>query len=263
MLKKLDNKKILNEINENGFSIIENYFDKPDLKIIEQNLLDTLNYIDFDTEKDLKKKYFKIKKENPKLKGKWYDISAFNIDMLRFLHSETIINLVKEFFKTNVVFSGRPAIHVHDGDNDFLLEAHQETKQYARDFFLFWSPLWDTNPESGGLALYKNSHKSGYFVHSTDNDLGNKKAWTKQYTHIIDKNVLSKFEKINLEIKSGSAVLLHSACIHEGYPMSNKDGLRIVMTERFNPLKKIPYLKDENAPLKIPYTGVDYNSIKD
>ena len=114
MLKKLDNKKILNEINENGFSIIENYFDKPDLKIIEQNLLDTLNYIDFDTEKDLKKKYFKIKKDNPKLKGKWYDISAFNIDMLRFLHSETIINLVKEFFKTNVVFSGRPAIHVHD-----------------------------------------------------------------------------------------------------------------------------------------------------
>jgi hypothetical protein len=45
--------------------------------------------------------------------------------------------------------------------------------------------------------------------------------------------------------------------------MKNKDGLRIVITERLNPLKKIPYLKDENAPLKIPYTGVDYNAIKE
>ncbi len=262
MLKKLDSKKILKEIEENGVCVIQNYFDKNDLKIIEQNLLDILNYIDSDNEKDLKKKYFKIKSSHPELKGKWYDISSFNIDMLRFLHSEEITNLVKKFFNTNVVFSGRPAIHVHDHDNDFLLEAHQETKQFARDFFLFWAPLWDTNFENGGLTIYKNSHKQGYFTHSIDST-ESKKVWTKQYTHILDKKILSKFEKINLEVKSGSAVLLHSACIHEGYPIKKKDALRITMTERLNPLKKIPYLKNKSAPLKIPYTGVDYNQIKD
>ena len=262
MLKKLDNKKILSEIEDNGFSIIENYFDNEDVNNLKQSLLDILNYIDSKESKDLKKKYFEIKKTYPKFKGNWYDISSFNIDMFRLIHSTEIINLVKKFFNTSVVFSGRPAIHVHDGDNDFLLEAHQETKQFARDFFLFWSPLWDTNADNGGLTLYKNSHKNGYYTHSIDSS-ADKGAWTKQYTHIIDKKLLSRFEKINLEEKSGSAVLLHSACIHEGYPMKNKDGLRIVITERLNPLKKIPYLKDENAPLKIPYTGVDYNAIKE
>lgn len=262
MLKKLDNDKILNELKENGVSIIENYLDKQDLNEIEQSLLDTLNYIDSDNEKDLKKKYFKIKSSHPKLKSNWYDLSAYNTEMFRFTHSDQIINLVKKFFNANVVFSGRPAIHVHDHDNDFLLEAHQETKQYARDFFLFWLPLWDTNFENGGLTIYKNSHKHGYFEHSID-ATPEKKVWTKQYTHIIDKNVLNKFEKINLEVKAGSAVLLHSACIHEGYPIKKNGTVRIVITERLNPLKKIPYLKNENAPIKIPYTGVDYNKITD
>ena len=64
-------------------------------------------------------------------------------------------------------------------------------------------------------------------------------------------------------IKAGSAVLLHSACVHEGYPITKKDTVRIVITDRLNPLKKIPYLKNENAQIKIPYTGVDYNKITD
>lgn len=262
MLKKLNNKKILREINDNGYSIIKNYFDKKDLDILKKSLLDTLNYIDFDNEKDLKKKYFKIKLNNPKLKSHWYDISCFNTEMLRLIHTKQIIKLVKEYFNTNVVFSGRPAIHVHDFENDFLLEAHQETKQFARDFFLFWAPLWDTNKENGGLTVYKDSHKNGYFEHSIDPAPG-QKVWTKQFTHVKDKKVLEKFRKINLEVKAGSAVLLHSACIHEGYPITKKGGLRIVITDRLNPLKKIPFLKDENKPMKIPYTGVDYNQIND
>ena len=262
MLETLDNKKILGEIDTNGYSVIENYFNTEDLKSLEKSLLDTLNYIDLDNEKDLKKNYFKIKSKNPKLKSHWYDISCFNTEMLRSIHTKQIIELVKEYFKTNVVFSGRPAIHVHDFDNDFLLEAHQETKQFARDFFLFWAPLWDTNEENGGLTVYKDSHKRGYFEHSIDPEPG-QKVWTKQYTHVKDKKVLSQFEKINLEVKGGSAVLLHSACIHQGYPIKKENGLRIVITDRLNPLKKIPFLKDENKPMKIPYTGVDYNQIND
>ena len=39
--------------------------------------------------------------------------------------------------------------------------------------------------------------------------------------------------------------------------------LRITITERFNPLKKIPFLKNRDASLKIPFQGVDYNKIKD
>ena len=34
--------------------------------------------------------------------------------------------------------------------------------------------------------------------------------------------VIANAKEINLEVKSGSAVLLHSACIHEGYPIKKK-----------------------------------------
>jgi len=35
------------------------------------------------------------------------------------------------------------------------------------------------------------------------------------------------------------------------------------LTERYNPLQKIPFLRDENAPMNIPIVGVDYNKILD
>ena len=47
-------------------------------------------------------------------------------------------------------------------------------------------------PYYNGLTIYKNSHKQGYFTHSIDST-GSKKVWTKQYTHILDKKLLSKF----------------------------------------------------------------------
>ena len=62
-----------------------------------------------------------------------------------------------------------------------------------------------------------------------------------------------------------------STIIHCGYPTKKKNSVRITVTERYNPLQKIPFLRDENAPLKMPYTNddpkpgdfVDYNKIVD
>ena len=83
--------------------------------------------------------------------------------------------------------------------------------------------------------------------------------WTKDYTN-IDRSIYSKFEKINLEVEAGSAVLMINKMIHSGYPMKDKNKLRITITERYNPLKNIPFLKNDKAPPKIPYT-IDYNKI--
>ena len=71
------------------------------------------------------------------------------------------------------------------------------------------------------------------------------------------------FEKLELEIKAGSALLMSSKLIHCSYPTKKKGKVRIVITERYNPLKKIPFLKNENAPMNIPFVGVDYNKISD
>ena len=96
------------------------------------------------------------------------------------------------YFKTDVVFSGRSCIGAYDDENDHLLEPHQETKQISRDSILLWAPLFDTNKDLGGLRVYKDSHKHGYFDHTLDHPLGDK-GWTNQYTH-VDRSISSKFE---------------------------------------------------------------------
>ena len=68
---------------------------------------------------------------------------------------------------------------------------------------------------------------------------------------------------VELDVKAGSALLIHSALIHGSRKTNKKRFARFCITDRYNPLQKIPYLRDEKAPMKIPYVGVDLNKILD
>ena len=252
-------KKISKSLISNGYYEFKNYLSKEELKEDQGTLLQTLNYIKPSKQKNLQKKYYEIKNFNNKLKGNWYDICKYNIDLLQILHKKEMIYLVKKFFKTKVVFSGRPAIHVHDVANDRILDAHQETNQFARDTIVLWIPLFDTNKKTGGLKVFEKSHIKGYLKHSLEHPLG-KKAWTKKYTH-IEKKHLNGYQGKNLSVKAGNAIIFLSSLVHSGYENTDGKSVRITITERFNPLKKLPYLKDEKASLKMPYVGLDYNKI--
>ena len=99
-----------------------------------------------------------------------------------------------------------------------------------------------------------------FFKHATSSKNSKKnKVWTKNYTNISDK-IVNRFNKKNLNVKAGSGVFIVNSLIHCGYQMKKKNHLRVTLTERFNPLQKIPFLKNEYAKLKIPYT-IDYNKI--
>ena len=257
--KKWNYSKIIKEIKKNGYFVFKNYLDKKDIKEIKESLLETFNYIKKGKEKNLQKKYYEIKKFSPKLKGNWYDISNYNMTLRKFVHSPAMIELVKRYFKSKVIFSVRPCIHAHDHTNDFLLSPHQETYMMSADGILLWTPLYDTNKNNGGLVVYENSHKHGFFKHETKHPTLGKKAWTKEYTHISD-SIIKKFKRLELDIKAGSAVFMLNSMMHCGYQMKKKGHVRITVTERFNPLQRIPFLKKENAPLKIPYEA-DYSKI--
>ena len=95
--------------------------------------------------------------------------------------------------------------------------------------------------ENGGLSVYLDSHNKGYFDHKLEHPNG-KKVWTKDYTHIPEE-ITHKYKKINLNVKAGSSVLMKSSMIHCGYPTKKRGHLRITLTERFNPLRKLPFLK--------------------
>ena len=251
----------IKEIKENGYYIYENFFSKKDLNEIKNSLLQTLHYIKKDKEKDLQKKYYSIKKYSPKLKGNWYDIANRNLTLYKHVHSQDIIEFIKRYFKSKLIFSARPCIHAHDDTNDFLLNPHQETNMMSKDGILLWSPIYDTNEQNGGLVVYKKSHKHGFFKHTTSHPTLGNKSWTKEYTH-VHPNVVKKFEKKELRVKSGSAVFMINSVLHGGYQMKKKGHVRITITERFNPLQNIPFLKKANAPFKIPFAA-NYNKIKD
>ena len=107
---KLNNRKLKKEINQKGYTVIENFYNKKKLSEIKKSLLDILNYVRPSKEKDLQKKYYKIKKLNPKLKSNFYDIAPYNIDMIKGIHTPELINFVKYFFKTKTLFTGRATI---------------------------------------------------------------------------------------------------------------------------------------------------------
>lgn len=257
-------KKISEGLNKNGYFEIKNYLTSKDLITIKENLVDSLNYIKPSKEKNLQKKYYEIKRFNKKLKGNWYDISKYNVDMLKMLHKKEMIEFVKKYFNSKVVYSGRPAIHVHDKTNDRNLLPHQETNQFAAYTLGLWIPIFDTNKKTGGLTVFEKSHLNGFFKHSLTppSSFKTKKLWTKKFTN-IDEKVYKKFKKRNLSIKKGNAVIFISSLIHSSFKNTDTKSVRIVITERFNPLKKLPYLQNVKAPIKIPYFGVDLNKIRD
>ena len=185
--------KVIKEIKLNGFYVYENFYTKKDINEIKKSLLDSLNYIKKTNQKDLQKKYYEIKKFNHKLKGNWYDMAGNNLTIFKFVHKKKIINLVKKYFKTKVLFSSRPCIHVHDDTNKHVLLPHQETNMFSVDGILLWTPLYDTNENTGGLTIYKNSHNKGFFNNTTEDPNG-KKRWTNNFNN-IHPSIYKKFKK--------------------------------------------------------------------
>jgi hypothetical protein len=262
-MKKINYRNFLNKIKKNGYCIIPNIFSKKSLNLMRNSLLLSLNYIKPDKEKNLQKKYLQIAKYNKILAGHWYDLIKKDINLSNEIHKPEIVNLVKKYFKTEVVFSGRQSLHLIDDTNDKLLQPHQETKQLTRDFFLLWVPLFDTNHENGGVSIFSGSHKHGWFDYTKKlYTLKTGQVCTKnfkyeltqgnQFIKIVDPLIKKSFKKIYLEIPAGSLALFHSRLIHAGYPTRRKNSVRIIVSDRLCPLRKIPYLENEKALMRMP-----------
>ena len=57
--------------------------------------------------------------------------------VLKLLYDERIINIVRKYFKSKVIFSGRPSIHIHDSDGDRFLEHTKKQINLQEIFCLF------------------------------------------------------------------------------------------------------------------------------
>lgn len=253
-MKKINQKKAINEIREKGYYIIEDFLSKNELNKVKETILEVLHYIHPKKIKNLQKKYYQVKKFNKKLKSSFYDIIRYDLEILKILHNKEITNLVKNYFKIKSVFSANPQVTIHDDKNERLLLPHQEIANFSKDFLLMSFPIFDTNKLTGGLRVYEGSHKNGYFDH-----VQSKKIKSAFVPNTITRN----FKKKDLSIKARSAVIWHSALIHASYATEKNNSVRINIVERYNPLKYIPALRNPNLKLKLPYYNFDYNSIKE
>lgn len=254
-IKISDYYKIKRSINEFGYAIIKDVYKKRDLENLKKRLLEVLHYIHPKKINNLNRKYFQVKKFDKKLKGNFFDMLQHEQTVLKLLYDERIINIVRKYFKSKVIFSGRPSIHIHDSDGDRFLEPHQETNQFAKDFLFIWAPIFDANVNQGSIVVYDKSHKNGYYKHTPNNKLGS--------SH-VEKKVYEKFNKRILNVKSGEALLLHSAVIHGTWATKKKGFVKYILCDRYNPLRNIPYLRDSKFKTKkIPHFGINYNSIND
>ena len=259
---KNEKENFFNNIRENGYAVLRDIYSKEKIDKIKNSLLRMLNYIKPDDKvTDLQEKYYQIKKHNPILKAHFYDMCTFEMEIYSAIHDSKIIDLVKGFFNTSTIFSGRPALHIHDSENERTLAPHQEIHLFSKDALLLWAPLYDAKDSQGGLYIYKGSHKNGIYKHEQSN---------KQVDHQgVSPSVYNKFEKKRLTINAGTALLIDCAVIHESVKTEKKRFARFILSERYCPLQKIPYLRKENVPIKIPYPDekaggeAHYNTIVD
>ena len=253
-MKKINKKKVIKEIQNKGYCIVENFISNGELKKIKDSMLEVLKYIHPKKINNLQKKYYQVKKYNKKLKSSFYDIARYDLEILKILHNKEIINLVKNYFKTKTVFSANPQVTIHDDKNERLLLPHQETANFSKDFLLMSLPIFDTNKFTGGLRVFEGSHKYGYFKHIQSKKI--KSAF-------VPDRITNKFKKKDLSIKAGSAVIWHSALIHGSFATKKNNTVRINIVERYNPLKYLPALRNPKLKLKLPYYNFDYNKIEE
>ena len=262
MLYSVKEKEIIfKDIKDNGFTRLENLYSEEQLNKVKKSLLSMLNYMQpNDKTKNLQEKYYEIKNASRILKGHFYDLCRNEVELLRLVQDPRVIDIVKGFFNVEVVFSGNPGVFIRDDENDRCLDPHQETNQLSRDTLIIWAPLYDAKGDQGGITIYKDSHKYGYYKHHKDNKLG---------SSCVNSESLKKFEKEKqvIEVEEGSAILFHSALIHGSAEIRKKNFAGFIINDRLCPLKRLPYLTREKSYRKIPYYGhgeggdkVDYNT---
>ena len=76
--------------------------------------------------------------------------------------------------------------------------------------------LADSDPDNGGLYVYAGSHAEGLLPFEPV--MSHKEKPGSNPGNRIAPGVLEKYEKVDLRIPKGSALLLHGECVHGSYP---------------------------------------------
>ena len=120
--------------------------------------------------------------------------------------------------------------------------------------------------------IFKNIQNNGYAVlhniYSKKRINGVKNSLLSMLNYIKPGDITTNLQKKNIRSKSRVCIINTFGYGSWLDPNKKKNFAKFVMTDRFCPLIKLPYLKNEKAPLFIPYmfegeNKVDYNATTD
>ena len=270
------NSKHLKEFNNEGFTIFRNLLSKSEINLIYSQLdrmIDTIiKYHKLPIKKNitLNKKYLMLKKTNPSLKSRFYDMMQYLDCVSTIVSSKKILNIVKFLLESKTVFITGQRIRLDHKDDKNHLPLHQELNNISNDFVLMWVPLVDVSRKTGTLCCIPESHKYGHLIYKDS-----KKAAMHHKVGIIDKIMKNKekvdyansivkklFDKKNIyhaNLKAGDAIFFTTYLFHGSTPHVAKN-IRWTLLSSFHRMDKTAYLKNEKSQLHIPY-NVDYNKL--
>jgi len=260
-------KKLYREFWENGYVVIPNLLLKKEINEIFFQLNDMINQsLQGQKDKILKlnnidQKYLYLKKNNPKLKSHFYDLTRCCDSFVTLAGSKKLLKYAKFFLNSKTIFVSGWQIRADHPKERLNLPEHQELNQLSKDVVTCWIPLVDVEKKSGGLYFRPKSHKLGHVKYKNSNlsatTAGKERA--KILEKLFNQPELKKFKSIDAKLKAGDAVMFHTFLFHGTHPnLINR--IRWSYITRYNSIKSAPYLKDKHAPFNISY-DTDYNLI--
>jgi ectoine hydroxylase-related dioxygenase (phytanoyl-CoA dioxygenase family) len=211
--------------------------------------------------KNIDEKYIFLLKKNKKLKSHYYDLTKLLDEVVRLSVSNKFIKIGKKLLNSKTILVDAPQIRAdHKFDKRFLPQ-HQELNQISKDVINFWIPLVNVDKKGGGLFFRPKTHKLGHikFKNSAMSATADSKKRQKTINKLFSAPSLKKYKSICPKLNAGDAVIFQTFIFHGTTPNKLKR-IRWTYVSRFNSIKKVPYLKNSNSSLRIPYKE-DYNKI--
>ena len=228
------NRARINKFHEDGFLIIEGFYDLHHIDDIRQSIhkiIDTLiDYHELDIEKSTFRTdqfddaYVKLLNLDRAYGGVIYDavkqIPAFN-RLVNCEKNQLLFSLLRPKSLPSVAAAGHGIRINNPSEEKYLAPWHQEYPAQLRSIngLVFWSPLYDLKLENGPVVLAKNSHEEGllpvHFEGGATDVYGLK-------IHEVS-TILEKYELVQPILKAGDLIVMDFCTVHRsGENKSNR-----------------------------------------
>ena len=258
--------EFLKHFREKGYAIQKNVYSYDDFRDLfvafydltyscaKRNLipLEDLNFPEVkdikypDNIKKLDKLLLLLLKKDKSFIGEIYDAFSYSSVFLRFISAKKVEETTKLLLnipKTTTLYGWTNRVRIDPpGDNRRTYGWHQEVF-YTQPRFRYlqtWAPvIRNTTRQNGTIWVKEGSHKEG-IAKQTWNEIDGRATQI-----IIDKEILSKYKSINLEMNLGDVLYFDGFLAHASGNNSTEDEVRFSLVGMWNDTST----KDFRAPL--------------